>query len=101
MKPIKDNPSTFKRVILIFLCLVFVGTAAYMIEPTTYLPVLNSIKEQLIRPDAVVIPVKPKPVHLSKHVVEYHINVSYDDQLRTLQGNQTMTWTNPGKNQVN
>ncbi|MEX1030429.1 MAG: M1 family metallopeptidase [Paenibacillaceae bacterium] len=101
MEPIKANLSTAKRILLIFLCLVFVGTAAYMIEPTSHLPVIKELKEQLIRPDAVVIPVKPKPVHLSKHVVEYHINVSYDDQLRTLQGEQTMTWTNPGTNQVN
>lgn len=100
MEPIKANPSTTKRILLIFLCLVLVGTTAYFIEPTSHLPASKEIKDQPVRPDAVVIPVKPKPVHLSKHVVEYHINVSYDDQQRKLQGEQTITWTNPGKKQV-
>ena len=100
MEPIKANPSTAKRILLVFLSLVFVGTVAYFIEPTTDLPVAKEIKEQPIRPDAIVIPVKPKPVHLSKHVVEYHINVSYDDQMRLLQGEQTITWNNPGKKSV-
>jgi hypothetical protein len=100
MEPTQANPSTAKRILLILLCLVFVGTAAYMIEPSS-VPVFDESKDQVNRPDAVVIPIKPKPVHLSKHIVEYHINVSYDDQSRKLQGSQTMTWTNPGSNEVN
>src|SRR5690554_1940544 len=100
MEPIKVNPSTAKRILLILLCLILVGIVAYMIEPASYVPANKEIKEQPLRPDPVVIPVKPKPIHLSDHVVEYHINVSYDEQLRALQGEQTMTWTNPGKEMV-
>ncbi len=100
MEPMNAKPSTAKRILLIFLCLVFVGTVAYFIEPTRELTVTKEVKDQPVRPDAVVIPVKPKPVHLSNHVVEYHINVSYDEEQRKLQGEQTITWTNPGKKPV-
>lgn len=44
----------------------------------------------------------PKPQSLSKRIVEYHINVQLDDSKSTkkLLGEQTVTWTNPGKNIV-
>jgi len=100
MEPMKANPSTARRILLIFLCLVFVGTVAYFIEPTRDLPVTKEVTELPVRPDAIVIPVKPKPVHLSNHVVEYHINVMYDNEQRKLQGVQTLTWSNPGKKPV-
>ncbi|MFB9330703.1 M1 family metallopeptidase [Paenibacillus aurantiacus] len=43
---------------------------------------------------------KPKPVALSKRVVEYHIDVRLDEQSKMLTGEQTLTWTNPGKSAV-
>jgi hypothetical protein len=100
MEPVKVKPSIIKRLILIFLCLVLVGTTTYFIEPTRDIPAMRDNKIQAVTPDAAIIPVKPKPVHLSKHVVEYHIKVSYDDQQKTLQGEQNMSWTHPGKKPV-
>ncbi|GLX71356.1 M1 family metallopeptidase [Paenibacillus glycanilyticus] len=44
--------------------------------------------------------VAPKPEALSKRVTEYHINVSLRDDIRYLDGQQTVTWTNPGKKTV-
>jgi hypothetical protein len=45
---------------------------------------------------------KPDSVVLSKRVVEYHINIKLDEMnaKKTLQGEQSVTWTNPGKNIV-
>jgi hypothetical protein len=42
-----------------------------------------------------------KPAQLSKHIVEYHINVELLAEAKKLQGQQTLTWTNPGKKPVN
>jgi hypothetical protein len=43
---------------------------------------------------------KPKPAALSKRVVEYHIDVRLDAEAKTLHGEQTVTWTNPGAKTV-
>jgi len=43
---------------------------------------------------------KPKPVALSRRVVEYHIDVRLDAEKKTLHGEQTVTWTNPGAKTV-
>lgn len=45
---------------------------------------------------------KPDSVVLSKRVVEYHVNVKLEEMnaKKTLQGEQSVTWTNPGKNIV-
>ncbi|WP_274648496.1 M1 family metallopeptidase [Paenibacillus humicola] len=48
-------------------------------------------------PDSVM---QPKPVALSKRVVEYHIDVRLQEDAKTLQGEETVTWTNPGKKAV-
>lgn len=42
---------------------------------------------------------QPKPVALSKRVVEYHINVNLQEN-DLLLGDQSVTWTNPGKRSV-
>ena len=39
-------------------------------------------------------PSAPKP--LSQHITEYHIQVSWDEESRTLHGRQMMTWKHPG-----
>ena len=43
---------------------------------------------------------KPKPASLSKRVAEYHIDVRLDAGKKTLHGEQTVTWTNPGAKTV-
>src|SRR5690606_27843724 len=43
---------------------------------------------------------RPKPAALSKRVVEYHIDVRLDADAKLLQGEQTVTWTNPGAKTV-
>ncbi|MFC4811987.1 M1 family metallopeptidase [Paenibacillus sp. GCM10023250] len=49
------------------------------------------------QPDSVM---QPKPVALSKRVAEYHIDVKLQADTHMLQGEQTVTWTNPGRQQV-
>ncbi|MFC5402531.1 M1 family metallopeptidase [Cohnella soli] len=48
-------------------------------------------------PDA---PTKSTPSVLSNRVVEYHISVKLDERLGTLNGEQTVTWKNPGRKPV-
>ena len=43
---------------------------------------------------------KPKPVALSNRITEYHIDVQLQENTHILRGEQTVTWTNPGKQQV-
>lgn len=43
---------------------------------------------------------KPKPQPLSDHIVEYHIQVKLDEQQKMLNGQQTLTWKNPGTKSV-
>ena len=64
-----------------------------------------SAKPPAGQPPAVKTPIpepvqKPKPVALSKRVTEYHIDVALDAEAKTLRGDQTVTWTNPGKKTV-
>jgi hypothetical protein len=47
------------------------------------------------------VPEKPRaPDPLSSRVVEYHIGVKLDAQSKSLTGNQTVTWRNPGNQPV-
>ncbi|CAH1199341.1 hypothetical protein PAECIP111893_01322 [Paenibacillus plantiphilus] len=48
-------------------------------------------------PDSIM---QPKPVALSKRVVEYHIDVHLHEDTKLLHGEQSVTWINPGKNPV-
>nr|WP_243735223.1 M1 family metallopeptidase [Paenibacillus turpanensis] len=45
-----------------------------------------------------VVPKKPDP--LSKRVVQYHMSAKLDAETKTIYGNQTVTWTNPGTKAV-
>ncbi|MFD1957116.1 M1 family metallopeptidase [Paenibacillus thailandensis] len=49
-------------------------------------------KEPIMQP-------QPQPVALSKRVSEYHINVNLEEG-NLLQGQQSVTWTNPGRRTV-
>lgn len=59
-------------------------------------PVPNAVKPPVSEPDNWAT----KPEALSKRVVEYHMNVRLRDDIRYLDGEQTVTWTNPGKKTV-
>ncbi|WP_042171054.1 M1 family metallopeptidase [Paenibacillus gorillae] len=59
----------------------------------------TSAKPSAAAPAAPDIP-EAKPQALSKRVVEYHINVALQNDSRSLYGEQTVTWTNPGKKTV-
>lgn len=43
---------------------------------------------------------KPLPKPLSDRIVEYHMNVELDAAQKSLRGNQTLTWRNPGAKPV-
>ena len=45
-------------------------------------------------------PIAPKPVVLSNRIAEYHIDVTLDEKTGTLNGQQTVTWKNPGRKAV-
>ncbi len=51
-------------------------------------------------PDAAEAAPRPKPVQLSKQVVEYHIGVHYDEKKQMLIGEETVTWKHPGEKPV-
>jgi len=62
-----------------------------------------ALAEQLAEPSAASgqdyqIALQQQP--LSKRIVEYHISVELLEQTRQLVGEQTVTWTNPGKKPV-
>lgn len=42
------------------------------------------------------LPEKTTPEPLSYRIAEYHMNVAYTPETRQLQGQQTLTWENPG-----
>jgi len=46
------------------------------------------------------VPLKPQAAVLSDRVTEYHIAVSLDERSGLLNGEQTVTWRNPGRNAV-
>jgi hypothetical protein len=48
-------------------------------------------------PDA---PLKPQAVVLSNRITEYHISVALDEVNGSLNGEQTVTWKNPGRKSV-
>lgn len=61
-------------------------------------PAPNSAKPPVVQQPDASVPVKPQP--LSKRVVEYHIGVVLEEAERQLLGEQSVTWTNPGKKTV-
>ncbi|WP_338553948.1 M1 family metallopeptidase [Paenibacillus sp. KS-LC4] len=61
---------------------------------------------QTAKPPAPAAPVQPDSVQpdaeqtLSKRVVQYNMHVALREDIRYLDGSQTVTWTNPGKKTV-
>jgi hypothetical protein len=55
-------------------------------------PTSDSSKENTPKPPQE----KPKPKHLSEHIVEYHISVALNAEEKSLDGIQSLTWKNPG-----
>lgn len=68
-------------------------------QPGTAAPAAGRDNGPSAAPDAAE-PQKPKPVHLSKHVTEYHIGVRLDEKKDLLTGRQTVTWKHPGTKPV-
>lgn len=78
--PAKDNPLKTQ-------------TAMYQLAENSVKPIDSMTTFETIPP-----PIQTKP--LSKRIVDYHIQVSLRDDGQYLDGEQIITWTNPGKQQV-
>ncbi|MDQ6420158.1 M1 family metallopeptidase [Paenibacillus sp. LHD-117] len=66
--------------------------------PNASPPAANSAKPQAVQQPDKTLP--PQPQSLSKRVVEYHISVSLREDGQHLDGEQDVTWTNPGRKPV-
>lgn len=73
-------------------------TMAAATKPAAPPPAANAAKPPVIQQPDTALPPKPQP--LSNRVVEYHITVNLRDDGQHLDGEQTVTWTNPGRKQV-
>ncbi|MCQ6561874.1 M1 family metallopeptidase [Paenibacillus mendelii] len=106
------TPRHIKRLLLFVLVAVLLGVTAregfgdawvsqytYAFAPTKANTAQRAkpAPQSTAEPDSVM---QPKPVELSKRVVEYHIDVQLNEETKTLHGEQTVTWTNPGQNPV-
>ncbi|MDQ0116334.1 M1 family metallopeptidase [Paenibacillus harenae] len=111
------TPRYVKRILLVMLGIVLLGVSvqygfgnAWQSQYTYALAPASNSKQQppasapkTAKPPVVQQPdtgVAPKPQSLSKRVVEYHMNVSLREDVRHLDGDQLVTWTNPGKKTV-
>lgn len=110
------TPRYVKRILLVILAAVMLGLSVqygfgnawqsqytYAFAPAakakqTPAPAQNSAKPPVVQEPNTVM--TPKPQSLSKRVVEYHINVQLRDDAQHLDGEQAVTWTNPGKKMV-
>lgn len=105
------KPSHAKRLLLFALIVVLLGATArqgfgdawlsqytYAFAPDKPDTAPKSGAPQSAQePDSIM---QPKPVALSKRVVEYHIDVHLHEDTKLLHGEQTVTWINPGKSPV-
>ncbi|MGO4180817.1 M1 family metallopeptidase [Paenibacillus sp. TAF43_2] len=110
------TPRYFKRILLVILAVALLGISmqhdfgtAWQSQYTyAFAPAANAKQalapaQKSVKPPAVQEPntvITPKPQELSKRVVEYHINVHLTNDAKQLNGEQTVTWTNPGKKTV-
>ncbi|WP_424769089.1 M1 family metallopeptidase [Paenibacillus sp. sgz302251] len=110
------TPRYFKRFLFVSLAVVLLavsmqhdfGTAwqsqyTYAFAPAAAakqaaVPVQNSAKPPVVQEPNIIM--TPKPQSLSNRVVEYHINVHLLEDAQRLNGEQAVTWTNPGKKTV-
>ncbi|GGD95850.1 M1 family metallopeptidase [Paenibacillus nasutitermitis] len=72
-------------------------TYAFAPDKPNTAPKMTPPRPSAPEPDSVM---QPGPETLSKRVVEYQIDVRLEENTHTLQGTQTITWTNPGRQQV-
>ncbi|QHT58854.1 M1 family metallopeptidase [Paenibacillus lycopersici] len=105
------NPRYAKRILLFALAAVIIGVTARQgfgnawVSQYTFasVPAKQDGAPKQAAPPAPQEPdnvMQPKPVALSKRVTEYHIDVTLQESTHMLQGEQSVTWTNPGKQQV-
>ncbi|MBD2871631.1 M1 family metallopeptidase [Paenibacillus arenilitoris] len=110
------TPRNVKRIILVTLAVVLLGISVqygfgtawqsqytFAIAPAAKSKQPPAPAPKTAKPPAVQEPntvMTPKPQSLSNRVVEYHINVSLREDARHLDGEQTVTWINPGKKTV-
>ncbi|QHW32007.1 M1 family metallopeptidase [Paenibacillus rhizovicinus] len=105
------NPRHAKRILLFVLAAVLIGVTARQgfgnawVSQYTFAsaPAKKDAAPKPAAPPVAQEPdnvMQPKPVALSKRVTEYHIDVTLQENAHMLQGEQSVTWTNPGKQQV-
>lgn len=110
------TPRNVKRLLFITLGIALLGAAlqygfgnawqsqyTYALAPASKSGNAPSAVPKSVKPPVVQQPdaaQPPKPQPLSKRVVEYHMNVSLRDDGRHLDGEQAVTWNNPGKKPV-
>jgi hypothetical protein len=91
-------------IIALFFTTAFTLAAIYPVEQeaieTMLMEPLKQPKAPAPAEDKAEVPEKKTPKPLSNRLVEYHIAVKLDAQNKTLEGTQTVTWTNPGKKPV-
>lgn len=110
------TPRYIKRILLVILAAVLLGLSVqqgfgnawqsqytYAFAPAANAkqapaPAQNSAKPPVVQEPNTVM--TPKLQSLSKRVVEYHINVQLRNDGQHLDGEQTVTWINPGKKTV-
>ncbi len=90
--------------LLLFLILCasvwFAGSVLFHEDASETAAVEPAAKEVSPAKDIPDVPLKKTPVHLSQHIVEYHISVQLDATEKKLSGAQTFSWKNTGKNPV-
>ncbi|NIK79855.1 hypothetical protein FHS15_005022 [Paenibacillus castaneae] len=110
------TPRYFKRFIFVILAVVTLGISVqygfgaawqsqytYAFAPAGKAPQAPVAAQNSSKPPAVQEPntvLTPKPQSLSKRIVEYHIDVQLREDAKHLDGEQTVTWINPGKKTV-
>ncbi|SDX86657.1 M1 family aminopeptidase [Paenibacillus sp. CF384] len=105
------NPRHAKRFLLFALVAVILGLTARQgfgdawVSQYTYAsaPAKKDTAPKPTAPSSAPEPdivMQPKPVALSKRVTEYHIDVKLQEDTHMLVGEQSVTWTNPGRQQV-
>lgn len=110
------TPRYFKRILLVILAVVMLGLSVqygfgtawqsqytYAFAPAAKAKQAPAPAQKSAKPPVVQEPntvMTPKPQELSKRIVEYHISVHLVDNAKQLNGEQTVTWTNPGKKTV-
>ena len=102
-----------KHLLLCVLIAVLLGVTAQQGFGDAWVSQYTFASAPIVKPDTAAKPVpstqgtqepdsimKPKPVALSNRIAEYHIDVQLQENTHILRGEQTVTWTNPGKQQV-